>query len=290
MSKRLSFASKQERIFVLSQRDLLFNRRKFLAQSSALAAASLIPATLIGQTSSLEHATESQPHIPSRDTTLKFNPDGTRRPFAGNTIICHLPAQCAMRDVMIELHRTLAEAPFRRKLGLTSTDSYHMTIFPGANDLDRAVYGWPSYVSAEASIDVCSRMVKEKMENASFSCQLPLRMRIDEEYTVNFATACSLRLVAVDQKEDAKLRSLRDQIAVVYGFRLKDHAAYQFHMTMSYQMAPFTDQEQSDYRKLLRAHIQSMIAAQPILELGVPEYCTFPDMFRFEPKKFLVCS
>jgi hypothetical protein len=46
-----------------------------------------------------------------------------------------------MRDVMIELHKRLVEAPFRHKLGLTSTNSYHMTIFPGANDLDRAVYG-----------------------------------------------------------------------------------------------------------------------------------------------------
>jgi hypothetical protein len=35
---------------------------------------------------------------------------------------------------------------------------------------------------------------------------------------------------------------------------VKDHATFQFHMTMSYQVTPFTAQEQSDYRKLLRTH------------------------------------
>lgn len=268
----------------MSQRNHSFNRREFLLQSSTLAIASLIPATLVGQASTPE------PHIPNRDTTLKFNPDGTRRPFAGNTIICHLPVQCAMRDAMVELHEALAQAPFRNKLGLTSTDSYHMTIFPGANDQDRPAYGWPSYVPANATIEDCNRMVGEKMAKARFSCQLPLRMRIDEGYTVNYGTACSLRLIAVNHEEETKLRSLRDQIAEVYGFRLKDHTTYQFHMTMSYQMAPFTAEEQSAYRNLLRTYIQRLIAAQPILELGIPEYCTFPDMFRFEPQKLLVCS
>jgi hypothetical protein len=271
----------------LNHRNISLNRRDFLAQSSTLAAASLLRSTLFSQTPAPEHAA---PHIPSRDTTLKFNPDGTRRPFAGNTIICHLPVQCAQRDEMIVLHEALAKSSFRHKLGLTSTDSYHMTVFPGANDPDRATYGWPSYVPIDASIETCNRMVEEHMAKARFTCQLPIRMRVDQDNTVNFVTACSLRLVPVDPQEEAKLRTLRDQIAVAYGFRLKDHATYQFHMTMSYQMAPFTPEEQAAYRSLLRPHIQRIIAAQPILELGVPEYCTFPDMFRFEPKKLLVCS
>jgi hypothetical protein len=262
----------------------LIDRRQFLVQTSALAAASLAPSNLFSQTSLAE------PKIPNRDTILKFNPDGTPRPFAGNTVICHLPAQCVMRDAMLELRDAMESASFHHKLGLTSTDSYHMTIFPGANDQDRMLYGWPSYVPADVPIDVCSRMVGERMAEAQLKCRLPLRVRIDESATVNFSTACSLRMLPVDADENAKLRSLRDQLAEVYGFRLKDHATYQFHITMSYQMASFTPEERNTYQQLMAKHIRKIIAAQPVLELGNPEYCTFPDMFRFEPNKLLVCS
>jgi hypothetical protein len=59
---------------------------------------------------------------------------------------------------------------------------------------------------------------------------------------------------------------------------------------MSYQVHPFTDEEQTAYRAMLKLHTRRIIEAKPVLELGVPEYCTFPDMFRFEPQKLLSCS
>lgn len=266
----------------MSQHD----RRQFLLQSSTLAAASFLPSHLFSQTAS----PRTERKIPNQDTILKFNPDGTPRPFAGNTVICHLPAQCAMRDAMVELHGELKQAPYRDKLGLTSTDSYHMTIFPGANDQNRSAYGWPSYVPKDASIEVCDRMVGERIAETHFACALPLRVRVDEEQTVHYATACTLRMIAADNDEEKKLRTLRDRLAEVFGFQVKDHAIYQFHITVSYQMAPFTPQEHGAYRELLAKHVQRIIAAEPVLELGVPEYCVFPDMFRFEPQKLLNCS
>ncbi|WP_187143121.1 DUF1868 domain-containing protein [Terriglobus albidus] len=260
-------------------------RRQFLLESSAAVAASLLPSSLFAQPAAAE-----TPKIPNRDTTLKFNPDGTPRPFAGNTVICHLPVQSAMRDAMATLHQELKRASYHTKLGLTSTDSYHMTIFPGANDLDRSAYGWPSYVPSDAPIEVCTRMVGERIAKKQFACQLPLRVRVDQEYTINYPMACSLRLVGADAEEGRKLRSLRDQLAEVFGFRLRDHAEYQFHMTMSYQMVPFTAEERSAYRDLMRVHIKRIAEAVPVLELGIPEFCSFPDMFRFEPQHLLVCS
>jgi len=94
----------------------------------------------------------------------------------------------------------------------------------------------------------------------------------------------------VDSDEEKKIRSVRDQLAAIYGFRLKNHNSYQFHITMSYQLALFTAEEQTAYRSLLATHIPHIAAVQPVLELGNPEYCTFPDMFRFDPQKLLACS
>ena len=274
-----------------------FSRRDFLIQTSAISAAALLPVDLSAQTgisseTQMESAKVDQPaaNIPYRDTILKFNPDGTRRPFAGNTVICHLPVQSAMRDAMVALYDDLTRASYYSKLGVTSTDSYHMTIFPGANDQDRSISGWPSYVPADASIEICNRTVGERMAKAHLNCELPLRVRVDQMQTLNYTTACTLRMTPADDDENSKLRSIRNQLSEVYGFRLKNHDQYGFHITMSYQIKPFTNQEQEDYRNLLKAHIQRIADAAPVLELGNPEYCTFPDMFRFDPQKLITCS
>jgi hypothetical protein len=37
-----------------------------------------------------------------------------------------------------------------------------------------------------------------------------------------------------------------------------------------------------EYRDLLTRHVATMGAATPIIELGVPEFCTFENMYRFE--------
>jgi hypothetical protein len=283
-------------MFLMSTLHRQMSRRAFVLQSSAASVAAALPGRLIAQGDAPMNALidvdaiqQQARKIPNRDTLLKFNKDGSPRPFAGNTVISHLPVQCAMRDAMVALHQELAASALRPKLGLTSTDSYHMTVFPGANDLDRKLYGWPRYVPLDARIEECNRAVGERMTMAKLTCGLPLRVRVDVPATLNYFSACTLRMVPATSEENAKLRSVRDQLAELYGFRTKDHDQYAFHITMAYQLAPFTQAEQVAYRKILREHLHHIVAAESILELGEPEYCVFPDMFRFEPQTLLAC-
>jgi len=238
------------------------NRRSFLLSTSALAVTTLLPEVLVAKDregSAMQHqaedATKTAFKIPDRDNLLKFNIDGSRRAFAGNTVICHLPVQSAMRDAVLALHADLANAPYRSRLGLTSTDSYYMTVFSGANDHDRAVTGWPSYVLQDASIDVCNRMVGARMKEAHLECELPLRVRVDQDHTLNYPTACTLRMIPADESEKVKLRSLRDQLAEVYGFRSRDLNRYEFHITLSYQLTPFSQAERAVYEEMLKPHL-----------------------------------
>lgn len=262
------------------------SRRNFLSRS---AAASL--AVLSGKFLAAQDAAPAPPaHLPLRDTMLKFNPDGSTRAFAGNTVISHLPAQSVMRDQMTLLHDALAAASFRGALGLTSVRSYHMTILNGANDQDRERTGWPPYVPKDAPIAVCNDMVRERMEKVLLHCELPIRVRVDQEATLRFATAATLRMSPANQAEADKLQSVRDQLAAVYGYRGKNHSSYEFHITMSYQLRDFTPAELAAYRAMLQAYLPKIVAAAPIVELGGPEYCTFADMQRFEPLLLLRSS
>ena len=252
---------------------LAFLPKLSAAQSNSSPA---VPATLVNQ-------------FPNQDTTLKFSTEGVVQPFAGNTVICHLPAQCAMRDVMDEFHDKLKTSSFQGRLGLTTVDSYHMTIFPGANDKDRQASGWPSYVPPKATITECNAAVEERMRAARLHSQLPLRVAVDVPATLNYPRACTLRMKAINSAEETKLRSVRDQLAQIYGFRLADHASYVFHITMSYQVAAFDEAQAREFEAMRAEYVQRIIAAQPVLEFGNPEYCVFEDMFRFETKLLLNC-
>jgi hypothetical protein len=234
-------------------------------------------------------STEGEPPsaIPNRDTVLKFNSDGTCKSFHGNTVICHLQPQGTTRDAMEHLHDDLAQRDFARKIAITPSYSYHMTIFPGANDQDRKRYGWPSDVSIDAPMEECNRIVGERMRAFRLNCELPIRVKIDETRTIANKRASTLRMIGADESEEKKLRVLRDRLVDVFRFRDLNHDKFAFHVTLGYQLQAFTPSEQNEYTELLRKHIPLINAANSVIEFGNPEYCTFPDMYRFDVQRLL---
>ncbi|MBB5345874.1 hypothetical protein HDF10_003875 [Edaphobacter lichenicola] len=144
MTALSNHAIPEQRILILTKSDPIQSRRKFLLGSSAVSLATFLPKSLDAQPASMQKSAEGNPVFEStpKDASLKFTPDGTRRPFAGNTVICHLPQQCKIRDEAADLGNALRSSSFAHKLGILPSDSYHMTVFSGPNDQDRAVYGW----------------------------------------------------------------------------------------------------------------------------------------------------
>jgi hypothetical protein len=45
----------------------------------------------------------------------------------------------------------------------------------------------------------------------------------------------------------------------------------------------------AEYNEVLRQTVECIVAATPVLELGLPEYCTFRDMYRYDPE-LLLCT
>ncbi|WP_221271870.1 hypothetical protein, partial [Tunturibacter empetritectus] len=73
----------------------------------------------------------------------------------------------------------------------------------------------------------------------------------------------------------------------VFRFRTEDHATFGFHISLAYQMSLLTHEEERQHQAILERHVPAIIAAAPVIELGVPEFCTFEDMFRFEIRALL---
>jgi hypothetical protein len=268
----------------------IHSRRQFLLCSSAFSLAGLFPLRLSAQLAGSEEPQEDDPRLAiiPKDTLLKFNPDGSPRPFAGNTVICHLPQQSQFRDAVAALGDALRSSSFAAKLAVLPSDSYHVTILGGLNNEDRAQYGWPSDIPINAPIADCNRIIGERITRFRMHSELPIRFCVDKEKTVAPQRASGLQLVPADAKEKLKLRMLRDQMATeVFRYRAADHETFGFHISLAYQMSGFTAEERREYQSRLMHHLPAIIAAAPVIEFGVPEFCTFGDMYRFEIQTLL---
>jgi len=224
---------------------------------------------------------------PTVDAALKFRPDGTARPFAGNTVICHIPQQDRFRDDVAALHDALLQSSFAHKLAILPTESYHMTVYSGSNDQNRLHSSWPGGVPIDALIEQCNQVMLERMKTFRFDGPYPLRVRVDVPRTISHGRASTLRMEGADAASERTLRVLRDRLADVYRSRAPDHNTYGFHITIAYTMADLTAAEMTEYRSILRPALDRLTAATPVLELGLPEYCTFHDMYRFDTELIL---
>jgi hypothetical protein len=100
--------------------------------------------------------------------------------------------------------------------------------------------------------------------------------------------ASGLQLAPADPSEKLKLSRLRDRLAdEVFRYRAKNHTTFGFHISLAYQMSGFTSEERREYQNILQHHLPIIVAAAPVIELGVPEFCTFEDMYRFEIRTLL---
>jgi hypothetical protein len=265
----------------------LFTRRSFLSTSALALGTLAVSDSGVGFAQLTKTQAEVAANIPTADTKLKFNPDGSRRPFKGNTVICHLQPQGDTRDAVEGIYNDLKRASLTHKVALLPPESYHMTVYPGVNDQGRDITGWPSDIPEDASIEECSRIVRERMRSFHLESQLPLRMKVDETKTIENPRASTLRMIGVDAAEERKIRTIRDRLVDVFGFRDKQHDEYGFHVTLAYQLQRFTPAEQAEYRAILARNVPKIMASAPAFEFANPEFCSFPDMFRFDIKLLL---
>jgi len=203
-------------------------------------------------------------------------------------VICHLPQQSRVQDAIAALGDALRSSSFAGKLAVLPSDSYHATILGGPNDQDRQRYGWPSDIPINAPMADCNRIIGERIAQFRTHTDLPLRFRLDSKKTLAPQRPCGLQLVPADDNEEHKIRTLRDRMSdEVFQYRTSDHDTFGFHIGMAYQMRELTAAERREYQGILVQGLPAIIAAAPVMELGVPEFCTFENMYRFEVKTLL---
>lgn len=207
----------------------------------------------------------------------KFHRDGRAKRFAGNTVIAHLPLDGWLARGLTEIREAAAAASFAGKLALLPVDSYHMTVFGGADDHHRTPDLWPKGVPLEAPMAACDEIVGGRLKDVT--CSPPHRLRIDLEKPIQ---PFRFELTPVDADDDRRLRSLRDRLSAAMDIRKPNHETYGFHTQVGYLLEPFTAAEQTAFEAAF--DIWRSRLADQVLEVGAPDYCTFDDMLAFRPR------
>lgn len=224
------------------------------------------------------------------DVGSKFHADGRVHPFAGNTIICHLPQQgdhAAAFDAMLDIYREAPAHDFMRKVAMLPPSSYHMTVFGGANDAPRRRENWPADLPLDLPIATCDRILGERLRGFDPGLTLPIRMRVDPVQTPLVGGALIFRLQPLDAGENAKLRALRDRLADLLKIRAANHDAYQFHVSLGYKIGWLTEVEARKLERTWHRWAAHIAAQSPEIVLGAPEYCAFADMFAFRRRLYI---
>lgn len=258
---------------------MLGSRRGFLGLSAGLLAAMSLPGMARAAIA------------PGRgDGGRKFAPDGRVLPFAGSTVVCHLPQQgadSAAFNLLLDFYRTARWTGFGPKVTLLPPSSYHMTVIGCATDAGREPGKWPAGVPLNAPIEECSRIVGERLRKAQLPSIAPIRMQVDQGDIGYDGNTLRIPLEPIDQAEFERLEGLRRAIARAIEITEPLPGIYQFHVTLGYLIQPFDSVELKEALAFLSDFKRRVAEAAPTMSFGVPEYCTFGDMFAFRRQLFI---
>ncbi|AOD13703.1 DUF1868 domain-containing protein [Xanthomonas fragariae] len=251
--------------------DTTISRRRLLAAAAGAAVSATALPTLAKTT-------------PLPDVGRKFL--RSRRPmtFAGNTFVGHLEQQgdgYDSFDRVLDIYRELPEHRFANKLALLPPSSYHVTLFGGVNEIDRARGPWPSDLGRDVALSDI---------NASFLARLTHRTAAPLgacRFLVDPAAARTggndnllIPLQPADGQTAQRLQAARQALMTLTRLQRPDYTNFQFHITLGYLCNTLDAAEQAAYRLALSDWLARLAAAGPIT---VPHFhfCTFTDMYAF---------
>lgn len=228
-------------------------------------------------------AASPAPAAPGRDVGRKFHPDGTVKPFGGNTFVGHLGQQgedFAVFDALLNIYREAPAHDFASKITLTPPNSYHVTVFGGLNDEDQGGPRWPRQLAPALPVDAITQLWLRQLR-----ARAPLTERAFEfEIVMPKAIrdgAPNLPLRPADDATARRLAALRHDLSAFTGIRDKNHDSYQYHMTFGYIQKILTEKEAQSLQAATHRWIEKIPSQGRRIRIPAVHFCSLKDMFAF---------
>ncbi|KAF5535193.1 RNA ligase cyclic nucleotide phosphodiesterase [Fusarium mexicanum] len=224
-----------------------------------------------------------EPYPPAVHT--KFSPDGSALRYAGNTTVCHIPAESPLLVGLWDVYNTIASHPtLSKSFRLLPPDSWHMTVFDGVREEECEPGMWPEGLE-KLPLDECTMNFSKTVKSLGLVLEEeglapPYRMRAIGFQIGQFGIG--LDIVGATDEEEKRMRRLRDRLADSFGFRAPNHLTYRFHVSIAYLIRWMGDKEKREFDEAI-ARLLPKIRME--FELGAVEFCIFDTMLAY-PRMF----
>ncbi|MBL8130637.1 MAG: DUF1868 domain-containing protein [Anaerolineae bacterium] len=205
----------------------------------------------------------------------KFNEDGSPRSYPGVTIICFPDPASSIYRAGEALQAELSALPFAHKFGLLPPSSFHMTVFSLICEPRRTPEEWSSRLPLDAPLSQVDQFFIDTVP------LVPAPDNFRMVMTFLGGWGLSFRLSPADEETYTGLRNYRRDLSLATGVRYPDHDAYEFHLTLAYQIIHLNEDERRIYAELRRRRGDELRGEIGVVNTGKPVLTFFEDMTAF---------
>lgn len=204
----------------------------------------------------------------------RYDASGRFLPEPGNTVVCHLIEGSETQRALVDARGRFLAMPEAACLAFTPISSLHMTLFQGVIETRRKPGYWPPELPLDTPIDDTTAVLEQRL--VGFQGGPPFRMRVAE------VLPTGLVVVGASETDRLALKTWRDRLADLFGYRHPDHDDYEFHITFAYVIERFDEEALIRWQRMLAEVVDDIRRRAELLELCPPAFCSFKDMNHFE--------
>ena len=211
----------------------------------------------------------------------KFDEKGNPLSFPGCTIICNIPLNTNLSNLISTFQKKLENFNPKKTYFYLPSSSFHMTLFDCCNLNTKNTNNWPSNIDPNMDYKDIAVELNKRIQNYIFPEKLNLKLKM-------FFVGYSIILEPYSEEDEKILRNCRDELSSLLKIKFEKHQRYTFHITLAYILRELKEDEIKKLLEFNKNLFQEFDKEVPKIILNKPEIYTFDNMLEFKSiiKKF----
>jgi hypothetical protein len=205
----------------------------------------------------------------------KFDDKGNPLLFPGCTIICNIPLNTNLSNLISTFQKKLENFNPKKTYFYLPPSSFHMTLFDCCNLITKNTNNWPSNIDPNMDYKDVAVELNKRIKSYIFPEKLNLKLNM-------FFGGYSIVLEPYSEEDEKILRNCRDELSSLLKIKFENHQRYTFHITLAYILRELNKNEIKSLIEFNKQLSFDFSKKFPKITLTKPEMCTFEDMLEFK--------
>ena len=205
----------------------------------------------------------------------KFDDKGNPLPFPGCTIICNIPLNTYLSNLINSFQKKLENFNPKKTYFYLPSSSFHMTLFDCCNLNTKNTNNWPSNIDSNMDYKDIAVELNKRIQNYIFPEKLNLKLKM-------FFGGYSIILEPYSEEDEKILRNCRDELSSLLKIKFENHQRYTFHITLAYILRELKEDEIKKLLEFNKNLFQEFDKEFPKIILNKPKMSTFENMLEFK--------